>query len=124
MREYRGTVVGISMLAALASAACGSTPAAERTCRQAGGAELCLVEAETAYRLEGTGLRARSELLVAMDDEERPMVLMADEAGKVPGESGASGVLPGPTAQHMTVTGRSATGVDVRFEFEIPAVSS
>ena len=111
------------MLAVLVSAACGSTAAGERTCRQEGGAEVCLVEGETAYRLEGTGLRARSELLVAVDEEERPMVLTADEAGSVPGESGAAGVLPGRTAQRLMVTGRSATGVDVRFEFEIPAVS-
>lgn len=116
-------VAGISVLAALVSAACGSTTATERTCRQEGGAEVCLVEAEMAYRLEGTGLRARSELLVAVDDEQRPMVLRADETGNVPGEGGASGVLPGPTAQRMTVTGRSAAGVDVRFEFEIPAIS-
>lgn len=122
MTGWRGMAVGVSTLAALVSAACGSTTAAERTCRQESGAEVCLVEADAAYRLEGTGLRARSELLVAVD-EGRAMVFTADEAGGVPGESAASGVLRGPTVQHMTVTGRSAAGVDVRFEFEIPAVS-
>lgn len=111
------------MLAALVAGACGSTSAAERTCRQEEGAEVCLVEADTTYRLEGRGLRARSELLVAVDDEQRPMVLTADEAGTVPGDGAASGVLAGPTVQHLTVTGRSATGADVRFEFEIPAVA-
>lgn len=111
------------MLAALISGACGSEAAAERTCRQSGGAEVCLVEAGTAYELEGRGLRPRSELLVAIDGDDRAISLTADSGGSVPDESGVAGLLPGPTAQHVTVTGRSATGTEVRFEFEIPAVS-
>ena len=123
MRRSRGTAATIAMLATLLSAACSSKAAAERTCRQSGGAEVCLVEADPAFKLEGTGFRPRSEVLVAVDDDERAMVLTADDGGSVPEEGGSSGVLPGPTVQHLTVTGRSVTGADVRIEFEIPAVS-
>lgn len=123
MRISPRTAATVAMLATILSGACGSKAAAQRTCRQSAGAEVCLVEADTAYKLEGSGLRPRSELLVAMDGDERAMSLTADGGGSVPDEAGVAGFLPGPTAQHVTVTGRSVTGTEVRFEFEIPAVS-
>lgn len=119
----RGTVAAAGMAAVLLAGACAAASGAARTCQHGGGAEACLVENGKAYRLEVTGLRARSELVVAFAGEERSMVLTADDRGRVPDASGASGFLPGPSPQQVTLTGRLRAGAEVGFELEVPAVA-
>lgn len=105
---------------------CGAAEAS--MCRQSSEAEFCLVEDGQAYKSTGHGFRPGSEVHFMLDDAPQPVDaaheqmsgLRIDEAGRVPAQGGATGVLRGKEPQRVTVTGTATSGEEVSFEFTVP----
>ncbi|MGI8686847.1 MAG: hypothetical protein ACR2MO_17450 [Acidimicrobiales bacterium] len=120
MRRGRGICIAAAVSVVLVGVGCSSS-SSQSICRRSNGAELCLRGDGKAYKLEGSGFRARSELAVILDgNEDRPMVLPIDDGGKT-SRAGVVGVLAGPVEQRVTVSGMSTGGLGTTFDFVVPA---
>ncbi len=72
----------------------GCAHSSAQSCRQSGGAELCLVDDGPAYKLTGKGFQSGSEVRMSVENDVRPAELAPQEIPPV--RAGDDGVLPGP----------------------------
>lgn len=95
----------------------------DAVCRQASGAEVCLIPRGHAYRVEGTGFAPASDVQIVWAAEPA-LMLRTDGQGRFPQGGGVAGFLPGEQPTVGIVTGTSKSGEPVRLEVTACGVSA
>lgn len=120
--RLRRTSLGTAVLVgfALLVAGCGSD--AREICGRSGGAELCLVGGPSSYSIEADGFRAGSDATLTVVGGGQPIVIAIDATGRVATDGARLGILGGPDAQEVVVSGTTSGGEAAEFTLTVPAV--
>lgn len=116
-RTSLGAAIGVVF--ALLVAGCGSD--AREICGRSGAAELCLVGGPSSYSIEADGFRAGSDATMTVAGGGQPIVIDIDATGRVATDGAKLGILGGPDAQKVVVTGTTSGGEPAEFTLTVPA---
>lgn len=117
-RTSLGAAIGVGF--ALLVAGCGSD--GREICGRSGAAELCLVGGPSSYSIEADGFRAGSDATMTVVGGGQPIVIDIDATGRVAADGPKLGILGGPDAQEMVVTGTTSRGEPAEFRLTVPAI--
>lgn len=116
-RTSLGAAIGVGFAL---FAGCGSD--GREICGRSGAAELCLVGGPSSYSIEANGFRAGSDATMTVVGSGQPIVIDIDATGRVAADGQKLGILGGPDAQEVVVTGTTSGGEPAEFTLTVPAI--